>query len=278
MGQEAFDREEPLTMFKISAYFKSFGYEFHRDPSERAKNANRFLKNATLRHGALLFLATTLTNILSFLYQMICSRVLGVAEYGVFATLIAGYSIVGAFVNALNLTTAKFAAEFRALDDFPRIRLLARLMMRVAVLAAALGLAGMLLTLSALGGYLRLDPLTLCLAGLAMASSLLLPPWRGVLQGMQRYAELSFSTTLEAVVRLGLGAGLVLVGFRAGGAVTGFTLGSAVSLAYTGFMLRRRLGAGQEEGELKIDLRRLLLTSGGVSLSTLALTVLGFID
>jgi O-antigen/teichoic acid export membrane protein len=245
---------------------------------DRVLKVERFFKSATFRHGALLFLATTFANLLTYLYQMICSRALGVAEYGVFATLIAGYSIAGAFVNALNLTTAKFAAEFRALDDFPRIRLLARLMMRVALLAAVLFLAGEMLALPMLGGYLRLDPFTLSLAGLATASSLLLPPWRGVLQGMQCYTELSLSTTLETVVRLGLGAGLVLAGYRAGGAVTGFTLGSVVSLAFTGFLLRRHVGAGPREGRLKIDTRRLLLTSGGVSLSTLALTVIGFID
>jgi O-antigen/teichoic acid export membrane protein len=217
-------------------------------------------------------------NVLNYLYHMLCSRSLGVVEYGILATLVAAYSIVGALVNVLNLTTAKFAAEFHALDDYPRVRLLANIMMRVAVLAGAIVLMLTLVGMPIIGGYLKIDAVTTCLAGIAIAASLVLPAWRGVLQGMQAYLAFSISLTLESLARLGGGVGLALAGFRAGGAVSGFTLGSFVSLLYTGYILRKRIGHERPQGELKIDVRRLAKTSGWVALSTLALTVIGFVD
>ena len=99
----------------------------------------RLARSDFVRYGAVVFVAQLGANVLNFLFHVLVSRRVGVAPYGELNALLAGLTILS--VPALILTTivVKYAAEFHAVDDVPRLRALA---LRV---GTRLGLAALLL-------------------------------------------------------------------------------------------------------------------------------------
>lgn len=239
------------------------------------------LRSRNVRDVAMVFAATMAVNVFGYVYHMACSRVLGVAAYGSLATLVAGYSILIALATVLNLTTVKLAAELHALEDHERLQALYRAMLtlclRIAAAVAAIGIgAGSWLT-----AYAKLDWPSLVLTTASACAAIIVPASRGILQGTQDYRGLSAAMSIEVLFRLLFGVGFAALGYGAPGAVSGFALGSVVSGAYSSLLVHRYFAARklrQNGAPVTLDIRRIVLTTAGLGGSTLALTVLGFID
>ena len=189
----------------------------------RLRNATveKLLKSRFLRDGSIVFLSTMTVNILNYVYHMLCSRILGVDAYGNLATLVATYMIAGAIVLVINLTTAKFTAEFFALQDGERLSGFITTMMRVCY---ALALFVILLCGAAslpMSQYLHVDCFAFNVAVLSISAALLAPALRGVLQGVQDYRRLAISLNIESFGRLVGGVGLAWAGFGVRGAMAG---------------------------------------------------------
>lgn len=237
----------------------------------------RTLRSDFIRHGALVFASSTLVNIFNYLFHFAISRRLGVEGYGSLSALIAGLIIVSIPSTILTIIVVKYAAEFHALNDLPKLRTLTERVLlwasasAVVLCAVGVGASG------AIANYLRLTDrsaviVTVCL----IAVNFVLPAMRGILQGVQDFAAFALSTGLEGVLKAMLGIALVYVGYGVHGALFGYLLGSSVGFIYTICAITRHLSS--ERGRLYIDIRRLVQTISGVALSTAALSVLGFGD
>ena len=97
------------------------------------------------------------------------------------------------------------------------------------------------------------------------------PSVRGILQGAQDFRRYGIALMVEGVLMVGFGCGFVFAGFGVAGALFGWALASGFSLAFGYFAARRHFGAGRTP--LTIDLRRLLQASGGIALTTVAITL-----
>lgn len=218
-----------------------------------------------------------LVNACNYLFHLLNSRQLGVDGYGVLASLIALLSLALAPSTIIQLVVAKTAAELHAVDDEPRLRRLAVVVVRLAFVSfIAICVVGAAFE-RPLAAFLNVhDVATVLLTIAAIAATLVLPGARGVFQGLHDFRALALSTSLESIGRLAFGVGLVSLGLGVRGAVAGVAVGAAFSIAYT-LLAIRRYSVG-ESARLRLDLSRLIQTVGGTTVATISISVLSFAD
>jgi O-antigen/teichoic acid export membrane protein len=243
----------------------------------RIGRLQRILRGDFVRHGLIVFASSSVVNLFNYVFHFFMSRRLGVVDYGALASILAGLVIVSVPSAILTMVVVRYAAEFKAVGDNVRLRVLGD---RVMVLTTAAGVVALVLCFllrSAVAHYLNIDDArAIAAAGLVLAASIVLPAIRGVVQGAQDFRQLALSTALEAWGKVMFGIAFVVAGFGLTGAIVGFACGSLVSLAYTVRIVRRY--APTTAAHLRVDLRRLWVTTRGVALCTFALTSMSFAD
>ena len=245
--------------------------------SRSRSNAQRFLRAELIRHGALVFAATTLVNVFNYVFHFAISRKLGVVGYGTLSSLIAGLTIVSVPASVLNIIVVKFAAEFHAVADHAKLRRLSTYVIRLSLTMSTFVLGVGLLLRSSVAAYLKVpNDASIIFALIVICLNLVLPGARGILQGTQDFKRYAMSAGLEAVSKATLGIGLVYLGFGALGAIVGYVCGTCISLLYTVAVMGIHFSS--EKVRLSVDFRRLVATSAGVALATLGLTLLAFMD
>lgn len=241
------------------------------DPVRRA------LRSEFVRHGLIVFASSTLVNLFNYVFHFFMSRRLGVVDYGGLASIFAGLVIVSVPSAILTMVVVRYAAEFKAVSDYARLRRLGDRVMALTALAGvgAFGLCA--LASGPIARYLNIaDQRAVTVAGIVLAGSIVLPGVRGVIQGAQDFRRLAVSTGLEACSKLIFGIAFVFAGLGLVGAILGYAVGALVSLGYTIQVVRGY--APPSATRLRVDLRRLAVTTRGVALSTFALTSMSFVD
>ena len=238
----------------------------------------RLARSDFVRFGAVVFAAQTGANVLNFAFHVLVSRRVGVAPYGELNALLAGMTILLVPATILTTIVVKYAAEFRAVDDAPRLRaLVLRVAGSIGPAALAIVPLGALLAAPAAAFFNVSSRPAIVMTAVVLALNLLLPVLRGILQGAERFREYAISALLEVVVKVVLAVILTGAGFGVAGALGAWALGSATSLVYTFFTLQRFYGA-QPRAPLSLDLPRLARTSAGVTAATLLISAMGFGD
>ena len=183
-----------------------------------------------IRGSVPLFLALGLLNASNYLFHVVASRLLGPAQYGALAALLAFMLVVSVPCGVLQTVVAKRVAVLRAQgEEATPTGFIGGTLRSVALLA---GLGAVLLAM--------LTPLIAALVHVGLGPPLLLGPFLflamltsiplGVLQGRLRFGGVGVVTALGVLVRLGVGIGLIQAGFGISGALLGSVLGQAVSL------------------------------------------------
>jgi O-antigen/teichoic acid export membrane protein len=236
------------------------------------------LRSDFARQGALVFVSTTMTNLFGYVFHFVLSRKLGVEAYGALSALVGAFMILSVPASVITTVVVKYAAEFRATGNVGRVRALIQravtILGRASFASAILGVA----LSGVLAAYLHLsDRVAVALLALILCMNLLLPILRGVLQGTEDFVSFSISAVLEVFVKTVLAIGFAYAGYGLEGVMLGWLIGTVLALGYTLGVLARRYGAVAAE-PLFLDYRRLLTTSGGIAVTALCLTSLGFSD
>jgi len=226
----------------------------------------------------MVFGAGQIVNVFGYLFHFVMLRKLGVVSYGALSSLFAGLTVASVPATILTMIVVKFAAEFKAVGDLPKIR---RLHQRVLLGTAACGvlvLAAAWASRAAIAGYLHISSSAPVMATAAILSFyVMLPSARAVLQGIEDFANFAVSTALEGAGKALLGIALVFAGFGLTGAISGYAAASCIALIYASAAVQWHVRA-LPPAELSIDVRRIVLTTGGVTAGILGLTVLSQLD
>jgi O-antigen/teichoic acid export membrane protein len=238
----------------------------------------RLARSDFVRFGAIVFVAQSAANALNFLFHVLVSRRVGVAPYGELNALLAGLTILSVPAMILTTVVVKYASEFHALDDAPRLRALTlRVAARLGTIACAIVPIGALLS-GFVADFFRISSrVAVDLTVVVIALNFVLPVLRGILQGAEGFRAYAASAILEVVVKVALAVVFTSIGWGIAGALAGWALGSAASLAYTLAVLFGAFG-NQPRVPLALDLGRLARTSGGVAIATLLISAMGFGD
>jgi O-antigen/teichoic acid export membrane protein len=191
-----------------------------------------------VRQNVILFAGGLVAGIGGFVYHAIAARALGPALYGEVASLVAIYAIgtAGAFIIILIL--ARYAAQLRLEDNAGGIRYLVMRGSVVLIPPSALALVVAALVANPAREFLHLGSLVpLMMLVLALLGIWQLAVLRGVLQGVQRFTQLSLNLSLELVVRMGTLIAMVLLGYKVGGAMLAILAGVCAAYVQGGFAL-----------------------------------------
>lgn len=187
-----------------------------------------------IRDNGVLLLATIAVTPLSLFFSIITARVLGPAQYGILAVMIAIQQVLAQTVGSFSLVTAKYVSAYRATDNQPAIaaflRSIVRLMIQVGVVSV--------LVLSVASPFIRsflhlTSATTVVLVGLLFAGTLGVEVTRGLLQGLHAFGRLALNQIAEAAVRLALGVAILAAGLAINGAIVAYLLGVVAAIALT---------------------------------------------
>jgi O-antigen/teichoic acid export membrane protein len=236
-----------------------------------------------LQQGAIMFVASSLSNAMNYLLHVFMSRMLGPAEYGVFTSLLGLYLIVATPEGILPTVTAKYVSQFHALGETHRVGGLLTDVLKWVTLAGTLAAALIALASPYLASYLQIpSPVPVLVVATMLLIGALQPIATGALQGLQKFWALGGIGLLGTGSRLLFGVGLVYLGLGASGALAASTLSGivvfAVALIPLAYLFRQgSKGAAVETGH-GLTARDVLSYSGLVLVGLACFTALTNVD
>ena len=240
-------------------------------------SVRRVLQSDFARSGVLVFAATLLANAFNYVFHFTVSRGLGPQSYGVVSVTISLISLVSVPSVILGMVVLRYAAEFSAVQDLPKLRALAERALFLGCGLAVIVAAFFVLDRVAIARYFQIeDAGIVVLAGFILASVIVLGIVRAMLQGLQDFRSFACALLLEGAGKATISVLLVHMGWGVRGAMLGFFAATFTSMAYACGMVWLRVG--RERGTLLFDYQRLVRIFGGVAASTLAVTTLSYMD
>lgn len=249
-----------------------------RRTSERVRNGLLRLGSSDfIRQGALVFGATTFVNAAGFIYHMIASRTLGVAEYGTLYALLSAMGLAAAPATIVMPVITRFAAEFRALDDWAHLRGLAVSLARAFGLVGIVTIAVAAVAAIPFGAALHAPAWSIPVVAVLLSIVLASTAYRALAQGLQDFDGYSLSSVVEGVAKVAATLLFVTIGWRFFGALAAFIVGS---LAGGAFMVYRTLGSVLKypEEPVRYDWRRIAVAGAGSVALTVAIAILANVD
>ena len=226
-----------------------------------------------IRHGAIVFVASTLINVFGYVFHFMLSRKLGVVRYGELSALNAAY-MLSIVVPTIGSTIAlKYAAGFHTAHDRERLAALTDRLLRSAGIGCVVALAILVAISGPVAAFLRVDDrAAVALAMTTIALSMAVGTIRGLYQGEEDFNGYAISLVLESLLKMVLGIGLVYAGFGVVGAFGGWALGSLIAFAYSALALASKV-RGVKRAPLAIDASVLARTMAGVVSATVLLSI-----
>lgn len=235
------------------------------------------LRGDFLRDGAIVFFATMGVNASNYVFHFFMTRDLGPVYYGVLSSLLALTSVLSLPAAIITLVVVKYAAELQALDDRAKLHTLSRGVLAFSGAGALILLSACVLGSGGIAHYLQESDVTpIWIVGAIVATGLMTPGLRGILQGTQDFKALAVAITIEGFGKCVLGIGLAALGFGLRGALAGYMLACIISLLYALYALGRYRRIPREP--LHVDIPRLLHAMLGIAVATIVLQVASYID
>ena len=191
-----------------------------------------------IRQGGLMFLAVTISNILSLLYQLYMVRNLSPINYGVLNSLFSILMIVSIPSGTLQTVVTKFISTFYAINHYERINLLLRsFMKKTSVFGLAIFLT-LIIGSRSISSFLQIgSPVLVMILGVITVFSIILPLTQGGLQGLQRFGYLGLIMITNGSLKLLLGVIFVSIGFGVIGAMSALAISTFITLLLSFTML-----------------------------------------
>jgi O-antigen/teichoic acid export membrane protein len=193
----------------------------------------RIAKSAFVKDNTILFIGSFLAGILGFLYHALMGRLLGVVDYGILGTLLAGFYFFNAsLVNTLQTSIAKFTATLAAKKEDGKIRYLIEKTTKLLFLLGVFLLIVYTIFIPLIAEYLHIKNKLVFITGFLFLVILLVAIGRGVMQGVQDFKSLSVNYIVEGVAKLLLAMLAVYLGHRVGGAIVALILAYIMIIAF----------------------------------------------
>lgn len=191
-----------------------------------------------IKQGSLMFLAVTISNILSLLYQLYMVRNLSPINYGVLNSLFSVLMIVSVPSGTLQTVVTKFTSTFYAINHHERINLLLRSFVKKASVFGLVIFLILILGSRSICSFLQItSPWLIMILGVTTFFSIILPLTQGGLQGLQRFGYLGLIMITNGSLKLLLGIVFVSIGFGVIGAMSALAISTFIALLLSFVML-----------------------------------------
>ena len=234
-----------------------------------------------LRQAGFMFAATSLSNALSYLVHFASSRMLGPAEYGVFASLSSFYLLISTPLGILILMTAYYLAQFQARGEIYRSGPLLISISKWVSLIGVLAGAAIVLGSPFLAAFLQIPSPTpiFVVAGMVLVGALMAVV-TGALQGLQKFLVLGINGIIGATLRLAFAIGLIALGLGASGALAAQIFAGLITFVIAMVLLAPLLRQPESSRHSNhgLTIREVLAYAGLVLIGTTCLAALTNMD
>lgn len=194
------------------------------------KNLKAQIGPTGLQQVTIMFLATSLANLLAYVFNILMGRMLSPASFGILVSLQAILVILTIVGNAAQTTVAKYVSTFEAVAQRQRTNAVLTYFLKGGALFATFATLLLALGRSPLAYFFQIaSPMAVIVLGLAVIPTMVGSVIYGFLQGMQRFGTLGTLLISVATLRIILGIFFVQAGFDAVGAVAALPLSTGVT-------------------------------------------------
>ena len=238
---------------------------------------DRLRSDRLFRDSLMVMAATMASNAFVFLFYFLMQRQLGVIFSGKLYALVS-LTVLGLIpASILNNVIVKFAAETQAGGDPAQIRALAGTIGRGFV-----GLAAVYVLVGALGavpiaGFLHVGAWEVVISALVTIGFAFSYAARSFIQGRHDFAGYSIATTIDGICRVLFGVSLVAVGLSVAGGLGGLLAAGILGFGFSVTRIAPLFRAGQR-ARLRIDWRRVGITTYGSAIATACVSLLSYAD
>lgn len=206
----------------------------------------------TLQQGGWLLAATVISGIFAYLANMSVGRMLGPADYSIFASLNSLYLILAMVAQVIQTVTTNYVARLRSQEATDKIGQLLVYLLKHLSLWGIGGTLVLALLSQPLATFLRLPSIIPVLVlSLSLIPIILLPVVNGVQRGLQYFNALGGTYISAAAFRLIAAVGLVTLGLGVPGAVASLAISgfgaAGLGLLFLWGIFRQRNGASRPD-------------------------------
>jgi O-antigen/teichoic acid export membrane protein len=185
------------------------------------------LKDEFFKVTGVMFIGYGLFNLFTLLYYFFMIRTLSPIDYGHLNTLTSFFMLFIVPANTVQTTIAKFVASSQAKSQYVQAEGFLRHFLMLMVIVASSLFILIALGSSFLSSFFQITSRGLIiLTGIVLFLAMVTPVSSGGLQGLQKFASLSFAVCMNGGLKLILGILFVLLGWGLSGAM------GAIALAY----------------------------------------------
>ncbi|MBU2598138.1 MAG: oligosaccharide flippase family protein, partial [Actinobacteria bacterium] len=168
----------------------------------------------------LLFIAINIVNFSNYIYTLMMARMLGPAEFSLFASLISIFIILSSLISTIQTVTTKYISNFFAEKDYKSISNFFFDSFKKIILICLIVFLFFILASKQIALFLNtVSPIPIIILGSMVIISIFVSISRGTLQGLQSFSHLSLNLIIDAILRLVIGISLVYLGFKTSGAI-----------------------------------------------------------
>jgi O-antigen/teichoic acid export membrane protein len=241
-----------------------------------------FLKffNLTAKNIGIIFIASTLANLLNFLYQILMGRFLGPSEYGILTTLISLFYIASALTGTFQTSSTRYISAYTAQNNLIKIKnFFIKMTFRFFILSIII-FALIMILLKPVTSFLKMDSFyPLIILGVVIIIGSLNSVAAGTIQGMGKFKILGFNNTLGTFLKLLLGVIFIYLGLKSFGAILGIILSMLIAYVILLIPLKNilKLKASDNENS-NIDIKDFYKSTFLILISTILLTLITYFD
>ncbi|MFA6534158.1 MAG: oligosaccharide flippase family protein [Patescibacteria group bacterium] len=233
--------------------------------------------NKLVQNSAVFFTGTLVASFGSYLFHLLLARFLGVAGYGEMQSLLSILTIFGIPLGVVSAVIIKYTANYKGAGELGQVRSLLEYFTKKMLFFAVIFYLVILAASGYLTGFLNLSsPTPIYILGLGVIVSFLLTPSRSVLQGVQKFKDLSFNNIIEVFSKIIFALLLVGLGLKINGAIGGIVLGALV--AYGFLFWPMKFLWREPKTALPLPTGEMFRFSGPVFLTLLSLTLMYTVD
>jgi O-antigen/teichoic acid export membrane protein len=237
----------------------------------------RFIKGSIFKGSLIVSSLIFIGSFFNYLFNMIMGRLLGPADYGILAALLAIVYVLAVFSSSVQLMTTKYTSIYKAEEAEDKINVLFwqmnKKMFWVSIFSFLL-----IFSLSPLiASFLNIPSCkTVMIFSLIFLVTFLAPVNRGILQGLQRFFYFAGSFIIESGIKLLTGVLLVILGFGVNGAAIAPFIG--VLLAYLIIFIPLLKLFKKRKKKIHLPWKEMLVYTKPVFLTTLGLSSFMIVD
>ena len=185
-----------------------------------SKLTEKILGRKFAKEIVLLFIAINIVNFSNYIYTLIMARMLGPAEFSLFASLISIFMILSSLISTIQTVTTKYVSNYFAEKDYKSISNFFFDSFKKIILICLIVFLFFILASKQIALFLNtVSPIPIIILGSMVIISIFVSISRGTLQGLQSFSHLSLNLIIDAILRLVIGISLVYLGFKTSGAI-----------------------------------------------------------